>query len=42
MDHSPLATSKKEFFGILSLRGNLRQTKIRESFGLIEKYFNSD
>jgi hypothetical protein len=28
MDCHPLATLKKEFFGILSLMGNLRQAKL--------------
>jgi hypothetical protein len=28
MDHPPSGTLKKEFFGILSLMGNLRQAKL--------------
>jgi hypothetical protein len=31
----PFSNLKKIFFGILSLRGNLRQAKVRESYVLI-------
>jgi hypothetical protein len=44
MDCSPFSNSlpKKEFFEILSLRGNLRQARMRESLGLTKKYYISD
>jgi hypothetical protein len=35
MTRPPSATPKKEFFGILSLRGNLRKAGRRKSSGLM-------
>jgi hypothetical protein len=37
----PLSNIKK-IFGILSLKGKMRQARIRESLGLVEKYSISD
>jgi hypothetical protein len=42
MDHSPSATPKKEFFGILSLRENLRQAKVGKVQNSEKKYYILD